>query len=65
MSSLTIDAVGKTYGSFRAIANVSIDVTDGEFLVLVDRLAVLAPCHEETSSNLQQVDSPQTTLRIA
>ena len=35
MSSLTIDAVGKMYGSFRAIANVSIDVTDGEFLVLV------------------------------
>ncbi len=35
MASLTIDAVGKTFGPTRAIANVSIDVGDGEFVVLV------------------------------
>jgi multiple sugar transport system ATP-binding protein len=35
MASLTIDAVGKMYGEVRALLNVSIDVADGEFLVLV------------------------------
>ncbi|MFV0385591.1 ABC transporter ATP-binding protein [Paracoccus sp. (in: a-proteobacteria)] len=35
MASLTIDNVGKKYGEVRAISNVSIDVEDGEFLVLV------------------------------
>lgn len=35
MSSLTIKSVGKKYGEVRAISDVSIDVTDGEFLVLV------------------------------
>jgi multiple sugar transport system ATP-binding protein len=35
MASLSIDAVGKTFGPTRAIANVSIDVGDGEFVVLV------------------------------
>lgn len=35
MASLTIDGVGKKYGDVRAIANVSIEVKDGEFLVLV------------------------------
>jgi len=35
MSSLTIDSVGKKYGEVRAIKDVTIDVADGEFLVLV------------------------------
>ncbi len=35
MASLTIDSVGKTFGTTRAISNVSIDVGDGEFVVLV------------------------------
>ena len=35
MSSLTIKSVGKKYGEVRAISDVSIDVADGEFLVLV------------------------------
>jgi len=35
MASLTINSVGKKYGNVRAIANVSIEVKDGEFLVLV------------------------------
>ncbi len=36
MASITFDAVGKIYGGeTRAIADVSIDVTDGEFVVLV------------------------------
>lgn len=35
MASLTIDAVGKKYGDVRAISNISINVEDGEFLVLV------------------------------
>ena len=35
MASLTIDSAGKSYGSVRAIANVSINAEDGEFLVLV------------------------------
>lgn len=35
MSSLTIRSVGKKYGDVRAISDVSIEVADGEFLVLV------------------------------
>jgi len=35
MASVTINAVGKLYGDVRALLNVSIDVADGEFLVLV------------------------------
>lgn len=35
MTSLTINNVSKSYGSVPAIKNVSIDVSDGEFLVLV------------------------------
>ncbi len=35
MTSLTIENVGKKYGEIRAVSNVSIDVEDGEFLVLV------------------------------
>jgi multiple sugar transport system ATP-binding protein len=35
MASLTLSNVGKQYGAVRALADVSIDVADGEFLVLV------------------------------
>jgi multiple sugar transport system ATP-binding protein len=35
MSSLTINSVGKRYGEVRAIKDISIQVEDGEFLVLV------------------------------
>ena len=36
MAGITFDAVGKIYGGeTRAIADVSIDVADGEFVVLV------------------------------
>ena len=35
MSSLAIRSVGKKYGDVRAISDVSIEVADGEFLVLV------------------------------
>lgn len=35
MASLKIGSVGKSYGPVRAVSDVSIDVEDGEFLVLV------------------------------
>lgn len=35
MASLKIENVGKKYGEFRAISNVTLSVEDGEFLVLV------------------------------
>lgn len=35
MSNLTLSNIGKTYGDFRALENITFDISDGEFVIFV------------------------------